>query len=680
MSTIQYSDGTKIEFSGTPTQQDAENAYNQVKGIQPQQQAAKPTPTPDQTQQPQNVPGGLTGHRIPVATFDTVKSLGNALTSSEQKFGQDIAGAASAILPESWTGVAQLKQAADAHAQEMQTLTTLIKNRKAKGIDTSSLENQLKSDINNAPPQWSDLYPSLNKSALQVLGDAGGVALDTLSGGALKGVKGFALAPKLTQSAEELAKAKEAYNALSTGGKIASIAKDTAKTATAGAALGYGYDVTQKAQNNQADLTPGLGTALGVAAPVFIGGVKVSGAIAKDQAPRIINSLIKPLSKDFSYGKNPGRAVAEMGITANSLDDLAPKITDARQTVGSQIGLLTSNLEGKAKVQIGDALNPIDKAINDANKSPRTNASLIDRLKNVKEDLLGTIEIPGGVMRKNIGDTSFNGAYALKRQVGDLTKWTGNMSDDSIINGALKQVYGKIKQGMNDAATKLDPQIGKQLTNLNEKYADLTSAEIATKYRNVLNARQNLVSMPIKVGTVAGVITSIATGGVALPAVLAGVGAGLFDKALASTAVKTRVAAWLSKESPQVVAGIVQKNPGIGAVLKKAFSKEYTPVESLIQDAKNAPKQGGFISLGAANNIHPEDVNLMSKFIDSVRLKGKSVAPELTDSEHAQAEKLAQKFKISLDKSLASIANDFSNILEGKKKVVGTTVTGSIKK
>ncbi len=33
MATIEYSDGTKIEFSGDPTQQDAENAYNQVKGI-----------------------------------------------------------------------------------------------------------------------------------------------------------------------------------------------------------------------------------------------------------------------------------------------------------------------------------------------------------------------------------------------------------------------------------------------------------------------------------------------------------------------------------------------------------------------------------------------------------------------------------------------------------------------
>lgn len=37
MATIQYSDGTKIEFTGTPSQQDIESAYNNVKGISTQQ-------------------------------------------------------------------------------------------------------------------------------------------------------------------------------------------------------------------------------------------------------------------------------------------------------------------------------------------------------------------------------------------------------------------------------------------------------------------------------------------------------------------------------------------------------------------------------------------------------------------------------------------------------------------
>ena len=50
----------------------------------------------------------------------------------------------------------------------------------------------------------------------------------------------------------------------------------------------------------------------------------VGGAIlkSKEGGSRLINSLIKPLQKDLSYGKDPGRAVAEEGIIANSLGEL----------------------------------------------------------------------------------------------------------------------------------------------------------------------------------------------------------------------------------------------------------------------------------------------------------------------------------------------------------------------
>lgn len=49
MPVIQYSDGTKIDFSGTPTQQDAENAYRQAKGLAPvSTPAAAPVEQPRQ--------------------------------------------------------------------------------------------------------------------------------------------------------------------------------------------------------------------------------------------------------------------------------------------------------------------------------------------------------------------------------------------------------------------------------------------------------------------------------------------------------------------------------------------------------------------------------------------------------------------------------------------------------
>jgi len=40
-----------------------------------------------------------------------------------------------------------------------------------------------------------------------------------------------------------------------------------------------------------------------------------------------------------------------------------------------------------------------------------------------------------------------------------------------------------------------------------------------------------------------------------------------------TTAVKTRIAAWLGKESPSVIARVLENNPGIKTVLYRAFPK-----------------------------------------------------------------------------------------------------------
>lgn len=102
---------------------------------------------------------------------------------------------------------------------------------------------------------------------------------------------------------------------------------------------------------------------------------------------------------------------------------------------------------------------------------------------------------------------------------------------------------------------------------------------------------------------------------------------------------------------------------------------------SLIEKApaKGIPnKQGGFIRIPGvkATNIHPDDAKIMKKFINDARIKSKS----LGDSEFAQAEKLAERFGISMDKGLANVAKAFDDILSGRKKVKGTLVPGSLKK
>lgn len=505
-----------------------------------------------------------------------LKQIGNALISSERQTGETI-GQSMALGTKAFTGAVESAQ----NLSDTQLgVLKRIQEKKRLGEDTSRLERALASSLGKEQVNIQDIAPATQKTNLQALADVGGIGLDVLTAGTLKPASGAVKTLKTVKASRDL----------STAEKLIQIAKTTGGASLAGGAIGYGYDVTGKLQAGETGteaLTPGLGTAIGATVPVLGGTLKAITTVSKAQAPKIINSLIKPLAKDFSYGKNPGRAVAEEGIVGNSLDDLAKNISVSRSTIGEQLSSTADKLEGKSTVDISNSLNSIDEAITKANKTPKTNASLIQRLQDVKDDLLGAIDTK---------DTSFSNALNAKRIIGDVTKWTGNVSDDKAVNMALKRAYGNIKESLNTAAMKADPTLGKEFEKLNEKYADLTSAEIATKYRDIISQRKNLISMPIKAGGVAGVIAGIASGGTAIPIILASVGVGLLDKALESTAVKSRIAAWLAKESPEVVAEVIQKNPGIGSILENAITKEYTPIENAVKTFKSLPnKQGGKI-------------------------------------------------------------------------------------
>ncbi len=680
--------------------------------------------------------------------------VGDALTRSEQAFGQDIAAAASTVLPESWTGIKAMKEAADQYAQNQVNDLKLLKIQKEQGNEKGAAITlaAIKRAQDNPPPGYEDLYPSLNKTTLQVLGDAGGVLLDVAAAGSLKGAGSFKLAPRLTQTAEEAYKAKQAFNAMTLAGKIGSISKEAAKAAAVGAGIGYGYDVTSKAQQNVLDLKPGAGAAIGAAVPLVIGGVRIAGAIAKDQAPRIINSLIGTKKNSFSYGKNPGRAIAEEGITANSLPDLEDKVGEAKNKWGQNIKSINSDLtlKGANVGSLDDALAPLDKAMDDA--AAKNNQALLTRLQNTKESLTkylvrdadltpefvdnfiknSTLQLRQGagneelakaissidvndvktlgqlkdavvkvagedalkdvsvsrwlkttateiaelhpdklkpsiiaIADRNLTNPAFDEAFGIKSTIGDVTQFTGNPSDDKLVNSALKSTYGKVKDAMNKAAAAADPELGAQLLKANERYADFTSAQIALKNRIALNQSKNLISMPIKVGGVAGILTALATGGAAIPAVLAGAGAAALDKALASAAVKTRVAAWLGKESPEIIAGIIEKNPGIGPILKKAFSKEYTPIENALADLKTIPnKQGGFVNIGGGKVIKQIDEATKAEIWDTIKYLGSG--QEIKGKE-ATLDRLLQRYNISADQSVSKIKARLTALLDKTK-------------
>lgn len=100
---------------------------------------------------------------------------------------------------------------------------------------------------------------------------------------------------------------------------------------------------------------------------------------------------------------------------------------------------------------------------------------------------------------------------------------------------------------------------------------------------------------------------------------------------------------------------------------------------SIIQDTIPLQKksgQGGNISISGvkATNIHPEDANLMKKVIKTDKINN------LSSSDFARIEKLAERFNISMDIPFPQIKKKLNDILQGKVKVKGTLLPGSLKK
>lgn len=453
---------------------------------------------------------------------------------------------------------------------------------------------------------YNDVTGKNDKTALQQAGDVGLSALSLIPGLGEAGVLGKAglLAGKLGLAAKGAEAADVAANAVRTakvGGEIATKGTQTAQAASTalpavksgilgtigkGAAAGYGSDVASKlsqGNTNAGDvLTPGLGTVTGGA--LGAGSVAL-GAAGKSLGAKWVNSLVKPLMKGFAYGKNPGRAVAEEGIVGNSLDDLAHNIGQRRQEIGTEIGKIGDSVpqlkinlnkvsqydSATRKTAEASILKPLDDVMAQAAKN--NNPAIFTRVQQTKKALveelgMGTDKtgapaiISKGI--RNFGASGYKDAQALKEQIGDMTQWTGNPSDDKAINAALQKVWGNISDAQKKGLASINPALRTRLEALNQRYGDLTSAEVATKYREAIHGRQNLISLGDKIMGGTGLMTGLLTGG-PVGAALGTAAATGASHILGSTAAKTRIARALARaggasslvKKPPVTKGLV---------------------------------------------------------------------------------------------------------------------------
>ncbi len=115
------------------------------------------------------------------------KAVGNALISSEKKFGKSIADALPSFVPGSAAWTNKQNEQLMAQSQEItDNLLKTIKQKKERGEDVSRLEVALQQhlkDTGKPPIDINETNASVNKTAKQVFGEGLGVAADILSAG-----------------------------------------------------------------------------------------------------------------------------------------------------------------------------------------------------------------------------------------------------------------------------------------------------------------------------------------------------------------------------------------------------------------------------------------------------------------------------------------------------------------
>ncbi len=286
-----------------------------------------------------------------------------------------------------------------------------------------------------------------------------------------------------------------------------------------------------------------LGALFGAAGPAVAAG-------AKNIAPRVINSLIKPLSKAFRFGRDPGRGVVSEGIVAKSAPRLAEKLSQKLDDIGGEIdSLLTRKDVASKTIDITPALQEVDKAVVEAAKTGEK--LLVNRLKDLKQALTQELDPVSGEfgLLKDIVMAP-KAAHQLKVQLGRASKWTGQAFDGEV-NQVRVAVYRKLNNLIDGAA----PGAKK----LQARYADMLTASSSLERTMTIKGRQNLLSLPNIVLGGGG----LAAGGLEGAAIGAGLAA---TRTIASSTPAKTIAAQALRRTPNVA-------PPLQATLRELISQ-----------------------------------------------------------------------------------------------------------
>lgn len=383
---------------------------------------------------------------------NTVKGVGDLVTSSEQALGNTIGGI---VNTNELSG-----KYADIATQNAKTLIALqkqIKDHEAQGLDTTNLKkayNSVQDHVDEANKSREEAMAGANKTTGQVAGELGGTALDLLSAGtygaASEGLKTGELAakapgavPTVVKGVEELAKKP-----------VGLFTKEGATKLAAGATLGYGQDVTQGLQGNRGEdrtggaaFIPGLGTALGGGLPALSEGYKsIQNSTAKD-----LDTLVGTVTQ----GKTADIEKAKTAL--GNIDTSAIKTySDLKNTLDTKIKTISDKLD--SALDTNTATTKLKDLGNDVKVGDTTvtHNYVKDALSELKNHYRAINDPVGEAKINQLTDKAKTTGLTVK-EVNNLAKEHGNTlnafnANGQAASGLTKQAAENTRSGLKSTA------------------------------------------------------------------------------------------------------------------------------------------------------------------------------------------------------------------------------------
>lgn len=620
-------------------------------GITEPTPVAAPQQAPSFTGTP-NVGMGETNPLAKEGTFDAtgiIKNTAKSLVTGTIESGKDIAAA---------IGAPEIQAKLDAIAEgDRKGIGTIIqlRNKAAEAKNPTLVahyQNLLKSFQMTDGKTVADVFPEINKSTEQIIGDFASMGLETLGGGEL----GTGAAEKAVQVGEKggLSLSQRLIQGSFTGGKYGSL-----------------FGVTGAMQNNASPLDifkSGVvggttGAILGAGTEGMFGKRVTEGTAAAESksVDKVVGRIIQGKEKDIPAATKVLSSIDIKGI--KTYKDLFTKLDDRVSAL--------SHAQDTHLNRTNPAAIPMDKLVvtTKVGSQEITHNFIDDALTQLHNFYEKTNDVTGQAEVSQLIDKAKSGGLSLK-DVNDVARIHGTElnaynQNGELASGLTKQAAENTRAGLKATVRQLSgEQGGKASEAIDKSISDtMRTRDLVGKVQSKVNdLQQNIKERTL--GEKAGRLFSqvVNTLGLNTPkgAIEYFLGRGTGLKTLNALDLEQGLQKGLKSINSLINADTE------GGFIKAAqdFLKDATKNagKKLLKSSEDIPnKQGGFIKIGGKGFAQIPDATKkeMMTAIDYLRT-GKGDAENIVS-------KLAEKYNINQDWSNTKIANSFEDLIDKTK-------------